>query len=195
MAYFLRHHKSKRANTIWIWCSADLMSALAQGSQFIVCNNSSLKFPCIWLWMKATGTYLVKFRYEKLGLSRNEWVDRERLFKRRPNFEAGGLVLNHHICLIKGISFFSLRVQGNSNVVLYTYIHTSDNTCRDVGRSEMEGGGHNLTPLVDIGLTDLPKFGEVWALPAGIPTWLLLCFPSSHLPPRLCMSRQGRRMR
>ena len=58
--------------------------------------------------MKATGTYVVKFRYEKLGLSRNEWVDRERLFKRRPNFEAGGLVLNHHICLIKGISFFPL---------------------------------------------------------------------------------------
>ena len=100
------------------------MKSEAQGSQFIVCNNSSLKFPCIWLWMKATGTYLVKFRYEKLGLSRNEWVDRERLFKRRPNFEAGGLVLNHHICLIKGISFFSPRVQGNSNVVLYTFSST-----------------------------------------------------------------------
>jgi hypothetical protein len=89
-------------------CRLCMKSALAQGSQFIVCNNSSLKFPCIWLWMKATGTYLVKFRYEKLGVSRNEWVDRERLFKRRPNFEAGGLVLNHHICLIKGISFFPL---------------------------------------------------------------------------------------
>ena len=33
-------------------------------------------------------------------------------------------------------------------------------------------GGHNLTPLVDIGLTDLPKFGEVWALPAGIPPYM-----------------------
>ena len=174
-------------------CRLCVMSALAQGSQFIVCNNSSLKFPCIWLWMKATGTYLVKFRYEKLGLSRNEWVDRERLFKRRPNFEAGGLVLNHHICLIKGISFFSPRVQGNSNVVLYTYILLTT----PVGMSEGQkwGGGIIWPPLVDIGLTDLPKFGEVWALPAGIPTWLLLCFPSSHLPPRLCMSRQGRRMR
>ena len=144
MAYFLRHHNSKRVSTIWIWCSADLMSALAQGSQFIVCNNSSLKFPCIWLWMKATGTYLVKFRYEKLGLSRNEWVDRERLFKRRPNFEAGGLVLNHHICLIKGISFFSPRVQGNSNVVLYTYILLTT----PVGMSEgQKWGGGIIWPL------------------------------------------------
>ena len=37
--------------------------------------------------------------------------------------------------------------------------------CRAVGRSENPGvpvlfGGHNLPHLVDIGLTDLPKFGH-----------------------------------
>ena len=43
-------------------------------------------------------------------------------------------------------------------------------TCRAVGRSENAGvpvlfGGHNLTPtpLVDIGLTDLPKSGGAMA--------------------------------
>ena len=39
---------------------------------------------------------------------------------------------------------------------------------RVVGRSENSGvpvlfGGHNLPPLVEIGLTDLPKFGVVMA--------------------------------
>ena len=134
-------------------CRLCLMSALTQGSQFIVCNNSSLKFPCIWLWMKATGTYLVKFRYEKLGLSRNEWVDRERLFKRRPNFEAGGLVLNHHICLIKGISFFSPRVQGKSNVVLYTYILLTTPVGMSDGQ-KWRGGGS--TPMGGLLLIHTP---------------------------------------
>ena len=42
---------------------------------------------------------------------------------------------------------------------------------RAVGRSENPGvpvlfGGHNLPPLVEIGLTDLPKFGGAMAPPA-----------------------------
>ena len=41
-----------------------------------------------------------------------------------------------------------------------------------VGRSENPGvpvlfGGHNLTPLVEIGLTDLPKSGSAMAPPAS----------------------------
>ena len=41
---------------------------------------------------------------------------------------------------------------------------------RAVGRSENPGvpvllGGHNLPPLVEIGLTDLPKFGGAMAPP------------------------------
>ena len=41
---------------------------------------------------------------------------------------------------------------------------------RAVGRSENPGvpvlfGGHNLSPLVEIGLTDLPKSGDVMAPP------------------------------
>ena len=41
--------------------------------------------------------------------------------------------------------------------------------CRAVGRSENPGvpvlfGGHNLSPLVEIGLTDLPKSGTPRAL-------------------------------
>ena len=43
--------------------------------------------------------------------------------------------------------------------------------CRAVGRSEDPGvpvvlGGHNLSPLVEIGLTDLPKSGGAMAPPA-----------------------------
>ena len=43
---------------------------------------------------------------------------------------------------------------------------------RAVGRSENSGGpvlfgGHNLPPLVEIGLTDLPKSGGPIALPAS----------------------------
>jgi hypothetical protein len=42
---------------------------------------------------------------------------------------------------------------------------------RAVGGSENSGvpvlfGGHNLPPLVEIGLTDLPKFGGAMAPPA-----------------------------
>ena len=44
-------------------------------------------------------------------------------------------------------------------------------TSRAVGRSENPGlpilfGGHNLPPLVEIGLTDLPKSGGAMAPPA-----------------------------
>ena len=52
------------------------------------------------------------------------------------------------------------------NVILIDYN-------RAVGRSEnpgvpvvMWGGGHNLPLLVDIGLTDLPKYGNAMAPPA-----------------------------
>ena len=46
-----------------------------------------------------------------------------------------------------------------------------NNRHRDVGRSENPGvpvlfGGHNLLPLVKIGLTDLPKSGGAMAPPA-----------------------------
>ena len=46
----------------------------------------------------------------------------------------------------------------------------SSSNFRAVGRSENPGvpllfGGHNLPPLVEIGLTDLPKFGGAMALP------------------------------
>ena len=42
---------------------------------------------------------------------------------------------------------------------------------RAVGRSKNPGmpvsfGGHNLFPLVEIGLTDLPKYGGAMAFPA-----------------------------
>ena len=45
--------------------------------------------------------------------------------------------------------------------------------CRAVGRSENPGvpvlfGGHNLPPLVRIGLTDLPKSGSAMAPPAPL---------------------------
>ena len=44
------------------------------------------------------------------------------------------------------------------------YFIIFDHICRAVGGSENSGvpvlfGGHNLPPLVEIGLTDLPKFG------------------------------------
>ena len=50
--------------------------------------------------------------------------------------------------------------------IKFTYI----NTIRAVGRSENSGlpvlfGGHNLPPLIEIGLTDLPKSGGTMALP------------------------------
>ena len=46
-----------------------------------------------------------------------------------------------------------------------------DTIYRAVGRSENPGvpvlfGGHNLSPLVEIGLTDLPKSGGTMAPPA-----------------------------
>ena len=42
---------------------------------------------------------------------------------------------------------------------------------RAVGRSENPGvpvlfGGHNLPPVVEIGITDLPKYGDAMAPPA-----------------------------
>ena len=50
-------------------------------------------------------------------------------------------------------------------------ICSSDIIFRAVGRSENPGvpllfGGHNLPPLVEIGLTDLPKSGGAMAPPA-----------------------------
>ena len=46
---------------------------------------------------------------------------------------------------------------------------------RAVGRSEnpdvpVSFGGHNLSPLVEIGLTDLPKYGGAMAPPAPLGT-------------------------
>ena len=46
---------------------------------------------------------------------------------------------------------------------------------RAVGRSENPGvpvlfGGHNLPPVVEIGLTDLPKYGGAMAPPAPLGT-------------------------
>ena len=54
--------------------------------------------------------------------------------------------------------------------IKFTYI----GTIRAVGRSENSGlpilfGGHNLPPLIEIGLTDLPKSGGTMAPPA--PPW------------------------
>ena len=51
---------------------------------------------------------------------------------------------------------------------------TGDVGVRVVGRSENPGvpvlfGGHNLPPLVEIGLTDLPKSGGAMAPPGGTP--------------------------
>ena len=52
--------------------------------------------------------------------------------------------------------------------IKFTYI----DTIRAVGRSENSGlpvlfGGHNLPPLIEIGLTDLPKSGGTMALPTS----------------------------
>ena len=58
---------------------------------------------------------------------------------------------------------------------------------RAVGRSENLGvpvlfGGHNLPPLVEIGLTDRPKFGGAMAPPAPPGTTGLSCgLPISNL--------------
>ena len=55
--------------------------------------------------------------------------------------------------------------------------------CRAVARSENPGGGHvvlggdNVPPLVEIGLTDLPKSGGARAPPAPpLATGLLVIF-------------------
>ena len=50
-------------------------------------------------------------------------------------------------------------------------IPSCSDSIRAVGRSENPGlpvlfGGHNLSPLVEIELTDLPKFGGAMAPPA-----------------------------
>ena len=60
--------------------------------------------------------------------------------------------------------FGSLAVQFIKNIAGPVYF-------RAVGGSENSGvpvlyGGHNLPPLVEIGLTDLPKFGGAMAPPA-----------------------------
>ena len=52
---------------------------------------------------------------------------------------------------------------------------------RAVGRSENPGvpvllGGHNLPPLVEIGLTDLPKIGGAMAPPAPPGTTGLIAY-------------------
>ena len=52
-------------------------------------------------------------------------------------------------------------------------IHWISSTIRAVGMSENPGvpvlfGGHNLSPLVEIGLTDLPKSGGAMAPPATL---------------------------
>ena len=62
--------------------------------------------------------------------------------------------------------------------------------CRAVGRSENPGvpvsfGGDNLPPLVDIGLTDLPKSGGAMATPGT--TGLEL----GYLEERGCKSRRN----
>ena len=49
-------------------------------------------------------------------------------------------------------------------LVLHQFITLSTTRVRAVGRTENPGvpvlfGGHNLSPLVEIGLTDLPKSG------------------------------------
>ena len=57
---------------------------------------------------------------------------------------------------------------------------------RAVGSSESPGvpvlfGGHNLPPLVEIGLTDLPKFGGAMAPPAPPGTTGLMRGPLNEL--------------
>ena len=59
--------------------------------------------------------------------------------------------------------------------------------CRAVGRSENPGvpvlfGGHNLPPLVEIGLPDLPKSGGAMAPPAPPGTTGLICSALPLLP-------------
>ena len=57
--------------------------------------------------------------------------------------------------------------------------------CRAVGRSENPGvpvlfGGHNLSPLVDIGLTVLPKSGGAMAPPPRHPQGRQACSAVRH---------------
>ena len=69
---------------------------------------------------------------------------------------------------------------------------------RAVGRSENPGvpvlfGWHNLPPLVEIGLTDLPKFGGAMASPAPPGTTGLYLFTMAI--PVVEFSRKGYKIR
>ena len=77
----------------------------------------------------------------------------------------------------KRISIMNLNFYSVFFILLTSCCYTSALYClqcegvRAVGRSENPGvpvlfGGHNLPPLVEIGLTDLPKFGGAMAPPA-----------------------------
>ena len=75
-------------------------------------------------------------------------------------------------CKIQNVEISRTELEDDAIVVKSDTATQSEPTCfRAVGRSENPGvpvlfGGHNLPPLVGIGLTDLPKSGGAMALPA-----------------------------
>ena len=88
-----------------------------------------------WILYPSSGLQWLSFQFRSFCLSENEEVDRERPLRGEANFYAiCAPALNHHICLIKGISFFPARTTVGRENYLLLRVHIRDFTGRVSGK-------------------------------------------------------------
>ena len=147
--------------TFWSWCACVIQSDISSLQCFFIdkcpiCNSWNWLRLCknrFWNWAKKQQLLVVEDCYQgHFHFHKTFWWRTEMLLK------------------LLGLSNWKAKWQ---KVNQWKFLNINLHIIRSVGRSEnlevlVVFGGHNLSPLVEIGLTDLPKSGGA-ITPPGTP--------------------------